>query len=122
MVRLKVFPRSEGVAPAPPEELAYVFNIDTAAESDLRRAVKDRLEKNIGSISPDQGKIKLVAPDGSLEDLRQKQSDLSESPWLYLVILLLLVGEQALAVHLSFHLKGGEAALPMAAQRARSAA
>ena len=35
--------------------------------------------------------------------------DASESPWLYLFFLVILVVEQALAVHLSFHLKGNEA-------------
>ena len=42
--------------------------------------------------------------------LREKKSDASESPWFYLVILIVLIAEQALAVHLSFHVKGGEGA------------
>ena len=43
------------------------------------------------------------------DTLRERKSDLSESPWLYLLFLIVLVIEQALAVHLSFHVKGGEA-------------
>ena len=43
-----------------------------------------------------------------------KKNDLSESPWLFLIILALLVLEQMLAVHLSFHLRGHEAQLPAA--------
>ena len=34
--------------------------------------------------------------------------DASESPWLYLFFLVILVVEQAMAVHLSFHLRGNE--------------
>ena len=45
-------------------------------------------------------------------EVSQRQTDLSESPWFYLVILAVLVLEQAMAVHLSFHLKGSEANLP----------
>ncbi len=37
---------------------------------------------------------------------------MSEAPWLYLIILICLIVEQALAVHLSFHLKGNEAQMP----------
>ena len=37
-----------------------------------------------------------------------RTSDFSESPWLFLIFLFVLVVEQALAVHLSFHLKGNE--------------
>ena len=44
--------------------------------------------------------------------LAEKQNDLSESAWFYLLFLVILVVEQALAVHLSFHLKGNEAQLP----------
>jgi hypothetical protein len=35
-------------------------------------------------------------------------NDFSESPWLFLIFLFVLVAEQALAVHLSFHMKAGD--------------
>ena len=38
--------------------------------------------------------------------------DLSELPWFFVLFLGILVAEQALAVHLSFHLRGTEAELP----------
>jgi hypothetical protein len=46
------------------------------------------------------------------EQLNDRQTDLSESAWFFLVFLIVLVVEQALAVHLSFHLKGNEALPP----------
>jgi len=49
-------------------------------------------------------------------ELANRKNDLSESAWFYVVFLLILVAEQALAVHLSFHLKGGEGAAPAARQ------
>jgi len=57
----------------------------------------------VALITPDMGLASLLAP---------KHEDMSEAPWLYLIILVVLIVEQALAVHLSFHLKGNEAQLP----------
>jgi len=48
--------------------------------------------------------------------------DASESPWVYLFFLLVLVVEQALAVHLSFHLKGKETVPGATAAQAPAAA
>jgi hypothetical protein len=93
---------------AEPEHRAYVFNVDPA-ESDLRRGSKDDLEH----IAPH---VFLRIPNSNWgSDLAQKRNDLSESWYFYLLFLIILVLEQALAVHLSFHLKGGEAAPPAAA-------
>jgi hypothetical protein len=122
MYRFTFHPKGEGVKDTDVEERAYVFNIDAVAESDLRRAAKDKLEKNASSKDAVQGKMLLIAPDSSLEVFRQRQSDLSESPWLYLVFLIMLIAEQALAVHLSFHLRGNEAVLPAQAIRSQTAA
>ncbi|HEX4592528.1 MAG TPA: hypothetical protein VH120_21545, partial [Gemmataceae bacterium] len=83
---------------------AVAFNVDTAAEGDLRRASRDDIE----SAAP--GAV-LHSPGSGLADLlKEKKADLSESPWLYLVILLVLIAEQAMAVRLSYHLGGNEAA------------
>jgi hypothetical protein len=120
MYRFTLHPKGEGVKDTDVEERAYVFNIDAVGESDLRRAAKDKLEKNVGSKDANQGKMLLIAPDSSLEVFRQRQSDLSESPWLYLLFLVMLIAEQALAVHLSFHLKGNEAQLPAQAVRSQA--
>jgi hypothetical protein len=81
-----------------PEYLAAVFNIDTAMEGDLRRSNGDDL-KTIAKGA------EVHSPDDStwLDTLKQKQTDLSSGRWIYLVILLVLIAEQAMAVRLSHH-------------------
>ena len=89
------------------ETRAFAFNVDTVNESDLRRISGAELEKiaeKVPVISPDSG-TRSATGDVVPSD---KQSDLSESGWLYLLFLVILIVEQALAVHLSFHLKGSE--------------
>src|SRR5262249_27806802 len=88
------------------ETLAYAFNVDAAAESDLKRATADDLSVVAGDKTP------LHRPgDGSFEKLlKDKKSDFSESPWLYLLFLLVLLAEQAMAVPLSFPARGQEVA------------
>ena len=82
------------------ESLAFAFNVDTAAEGDLRRASRDELS----AAAPG---MQLHAPGSGLARiLKDRKSDLSESPWFYLALLLLLIAEQALAVHLSYHVRG----------------
>ncbi|MGE3803267.1 MAG: BatA domain-containing protein [Gemmataceae bacterium] len=83
------------------EKRALAFNVDTIAESDLRRTAMKPVEE--------------VAPTGKFmpsEFAPDTTRDLSESAWFYLLFLLILVIEQALAVHLSFHLRGSEATAP----------
>jgi hypothetical protein len=81
-----------------PEYLAAVFNIDAAREGDLRRSNSDDL-KTIAKGA------EVHSPDDTtwLDTLKQKQTDLSSGRWLYLVILLVLIAEQAMAVRLSHH-------------------
>jgi hypothetical protein len=85
------------------ESQMVAFNVDTAAEGDLRRASRDEIE----SAAP--GALLHSPGSGLAEMLREKKSDLSESPWLYLFILWVLVAEQAMAVRLSYHMSGNEA-------------
>ncbi len=98
----------DGAARGPIEERCFAFNVDTEAESNLRRAAKEQLERNPAGSAVDKGKMLLFTPSDSLDILREKKADWSESPWLYLIFLLILVIEQAMAVHLSFHLRGSE--------------
>jgi hypothetical protein len=92
--RFQMTQRSESTAPKP-EERAYAFNVDTSRESDLRRSARDELSR-VG---------KLTTPATvSFVELIGRPTDLSESPWIYLVILVLLLAEQGLAVRLSHHL------------------
>jgi hypothetical protein len=81
-----------------PDVKPFVFNIDTAVEGDLRRANGDDLKtiaKGAEVHSPEE--------TGWLDSLKQKQTDLSSSRWIYLMILLVLIAEQAMAVRLSHH-------------------
>jgi hypothetical protein len=89
------------------ETRAIAFNLDTTNESDLRRATRDELERAASGVI-------LHRPESTTlrEQLNDRQTDLSESAWFFLVFLIVLVVEQALAVHLSFHLKGNEALPP----------
>jgi hypothetical protein len=99
---------------------AYAFNIDAAKESDLRRAARDKLERPRRDSRA--GSILLRSPGDTYEEYKNKMPDASESPWLYLLFLLILVVEQALAVHLSFHLRGNEAVPGSKARPAPAAA
>jgi hypothetical protein len=110
MYRFDLIPKSEGGESARLESIAYAFNVDTIAEGDLRRASRD----DLAAAAPG---MNLHAPGSGLATLlKDRQSDLSESPWFFLVLLLTLVAEQALAVHLSFHSR--DHALPPSLGRA----
>jgi len=82
--------------------LAHAFNIDTKTEGDLSRVGSDKLEQEFAKT---EGGIIFVGADMQRDVLVSRLNDFSESPWLFLLMLLVLVAEQALAVHLSFHLK-----------------
>jgi hypothetical protein len=114
-LRLQTKPQP-GIEKTQEDERAYVFNVDTEAEGNLKRVSRDSVDR--GSASTQEGKaVMLVTPDMNLRQIvAPKRKDMSESPWLYLFILIVLIVEQALAVHLSFHLKGSEAQLPAGAR------
>ncbi len=114
-------PLAAGNVEQAPEAAAYAFNVDAARESNLKRAPQDRLERARANNDPKAGRVTLRSPGDSFERFRNRQPDASESPWLYLFFILVLVAEQAMAVHLSFHLKGNEAAPPAAVGRPRAA-
>jgi hypothetical protein len=89
---------------------AYAFNVDAQAEGDLRRTSREKLEANRFASDPRAGKIALWSPGDNYDSLKNRSPDASESPWLYLLFLIILIAEQALAVHLSYHLRGSERA------------
>jgi hypothetical protein len=104
--------RNDASGEARTETVAYAFNVDTDGESDLRRAGWAELEK-FGTVH--------TAEPGTYNDTFKRSSDFSESPWIYLAFLIVLVAEQAMAVHLSFHLKESEAQVPARAVRTQAA-
>jgi hypothetical protein len=107
------------------EARAYVFNTPAEAESNLKRATRERLQQNLSQrISKGTGSLVIRAPGSGddYEQFKEKQPDASESPWLYLFFIIILIVEQAMAVHLSFHLKGSEAAPAAPARPAAAAA
>ena len=83
---------------------SHMFNVDTLKEGKLERV--ERAEINDNVIGSYKDRIAFEGPNVSGDAFVVRQSDFSESPWLYLIFLAVLVVEQALAVHLSFHLKG----------------
>jgi hypothetical protein len=111
-VTVKGKPKANDSREPQPYDEAFVYNVDTEAEGNLKRASRDMLERG-GSSAQAKGQVALITPDMRLTELlAPKRKDMSEAPWLYLLILIVLIVEQALAVHLSFHLKGNEAQLP----------
>ena len=81
--------------PKPPEFLATVFNIDTRGPSSAKGTDLDDQAKG--------AEVHSIDDTGWLDTLKQKQTDLSSGRWIYLVILLVLICEQAMAVRLSHH-------------------
>ncbi len=110
--RVKLTPKTKPGLDKPADEYrTYVYNVDTEHESPMARVSRDLVERPgaTGTLA----RVKLMTPDMSPKDyVAPKKKDLSETPWLYLILLIVLIVEQALAVHLSFHLKGNEASLP----------
>ncbi len=106
--------RSGGV-----EQRGYAFNVDTMREGDLHRVSREKLMDSKLKGAPSEN-LKLRAPFGWGEALRDRRSDFSESPWFYLIFLIILVSEQALAVHLSFHLRDADATLPAQAVKSQA--
>ena len=77
------------------ETRAMIYNIDPE-EGDLRRVSLDELERASGGATLEND----TTPE---PDSFSWQNSLSESPWFFVAFLVVLVLEQALAVHLSFH-------------------
>ena len=84
---------------------ALAYNFDTSTESNLSRAITSDL-KSTASVNE-------VYTNSSADlgvALNNRRSDFSEKPWLYLLMLLVLIAEQAMAVRLSFHSRPAEEA------------
>ena len=99
---------------------AHTFNVDTAKEGQLQRVGSDDLDRELIS-KGDKGQVRMVGANAPEGELIGKINDFSESPWLFLIFLFVLVAEQALAVHLSFHMRASEDAAPVAGPSGRAA-
>jgi hypothetical protein len=95
----------DGPEKTPIAVYSHVFNVDTVSEGPLQRVRNEDLESDLIHQLPDQVTIETAAL-GTFEVSRR--TDLSESPWFFLILLGILVAEQAMAIHLSFHLKAND--------------
>ncbi|MBI3411722.1 MAG: BatA domain-containing protein [Planctomycetes bacterium] len=86
---------------------AQTFNVDTLKEGALGRISSEEIERGIIRAAATDS-VLFEGPSIPSDSLVKRKSDFSESPWLYLIFIAVLIAEQALAVHLSFHLKGSE--------------
>jgi hypothetical protein len=92
-----------------PDYRALPYNVDALAESNLARANSD----DITQIAAKAPLHTASDPDDTYKTaLIARRKDLSESPWIYFVMLLVLIFEQAMAVRLSFHARPAEATSP----------
>ena len=91
-----------------PDYRALPYNVDALAEGNLARANTD----DVTQISKAPLHTASDADDEYKKVLQAKRKDLSENPWLYFVMLLVLIFEQAMAVRLSFHTRAAEVSGP----------
>ncbi|MCE9568129.1 MAG: BatA domain-containing protein [Planctomycetes bacterium] len=87
-----------------PEYLATAFNFDTELEGDLKRLNTSDFSR----VARGAEEIHSLEDDSWLGVLEQKPTDMSSGRWIYLLILLVLIFEQAMAVRLSYHHKADE--------------
>jgi hypothetical protein len=97
-----------------------VFNVDTKSEGNLQRVSQEELDS--GFMRQVADKVEWRRPgDVSVMPINRAW-DLSEWPWFFLIFIGILIAEQALAVHLSFHLRTNEAELPAAVTKPQASA
>jgi hypothetical protein len=108
------FADNENDKVTPLQTWGHVFNVDARREGQLKRAANEDLESTFLRLAPADNP--LLAPAAPTPEafgtITNRPRDLSELPWFFVLFLGILVAEQALAVHLSFHLRGSEAELP----------
>jgi hypothetical protein len=100
----------DGAPAIPATAWGHAFNVDTKSESNLQRVSQEDLDSSF--MRQVHEKVGWRNPIEPSEVGKNRAWDLSEWPFFFLFFILVLVAEQALAVHLSFHLKTNEAELP----------
>lgn len=101
-----IVPGQPPFGPEDGELEAYAFNLDASHEGDLRRARREFLELPPGGTG--LGRAMLSFAGDTSDSLLEPPRDTSETWWIYLVILLVLMGEQAMAVYCSHHSRSSE--------------
>ena len=86
-----------------PDYRALPYNVDALAEGNLARANTD----DVTQIAEGPAAHRDRTTPTTTRSVAKKR-DLSENPWLYFVILCVLIFEQAMAVRLSFHTRPAE--------------
>ncbi|MDY3558353.1 BatA domain-containing protein [Gemmata sp. JC673] len=100
LTRLKGDKDPPGTPAEQPDYAAVAFNVDAMREGDLRRANTDDLAQ-----WTNKAPIHNTEDLSWLDDFKQKPSDMSSRRWLYFLLLLVLIAEQAWAVRMSYHTK-----------------
>ncbi len=100
LTRLRGDKDPPGTPAEQPDYAVIAFNVDAAREGDLRRANTDDISQ-----STNKAPLHNIEDLSWIDDLKQKPTDMSSRRWLYLLILLLLIAEQAWAVRISYHTK-----------------
>ena len=118
------FPSADAGGKPRAEVQAFRLQLRLAAESDLNRATKETLVRKTagGTGLAAGGKVALRSPGDSFDDFKDPPPDFSNMIVLFILIALVFAAEQALAVHLSFHLKENEGAVVAARRRGRQSA
>ncbi|HYV37862.1 MAG TPA: BatA domain-containing protein [Gemmataceae bacterium] len=108
-------------AAKPPIWWGHAYNVDTTAEGNLQRVSQEEMESAFMRQAGGKVGWRRVA-DVTVVAINRPW-DLSEWPVFFLIFICILIFEQALAVHLSSHLRTGEAELPaqVATPRAKAA-
>ena len=87
----------DGIAEDDPVE--RILNFDAELEGNLKRANTEDFTR----VAKGAEEVHSLEDDSWLGVLEQKPTDLSSGRWIYLLILLVLIFEQAMAVRLSYH-------------------
>jgi hypothetical protein len=93
-------PGQIGEATTLPQLQALAYNLDSLREGNLERVDRGTIREVAGK---DAKLVNANTIDEIEDTLKERRNDLSESPWMYLFFLLILIGEQAMAVRLSYH-------------------
>jgi hypothetical protein len=96
---------------------AFAVNIDAEREGQLQRASYDDVVQQSPGAGDAKERIHSMDDSSWVDTLKQEKDDLSTRRWLYLLIVLVLIAEQAMAVRLSHHARAEdlEAHAPTAA-------